>query len=423
MNKLFSFFDKKIRINIPVYVPLLLPFAAYLLWEIYWAVTVGYPVVKWHTHLMIFVYPGLLTLLILKFKNDQGGLSEKSKLVALLCFSLLFAFFAAESFFVITGKQKTYMEVLNGYYCSPYAPQEKNYYHVWTPNIPHQLKKPEYSYMRPTNSLGFADEEWSVAKKPGEKRVMCLGDSFTEGDGAPFDSSYVALMRGMVTEAGMNCYVMNAGVCGSDPFNNFVNLRDKLVDFRPDLIIQSFGSGDMLSDIQVRGGMERFQKNGTVKYDGAPWWEPIFALSYTSRIFFRSAGYNELLRNVRLNPEEKKLLDTKITDLYRRYAELCKSDNIRLVIVLHPEKEEIEHNKYNYELLPLTDQLKKNYGIEIVDLLPYYRKYIERTHTKVEDYYWHYDGHHNSKGYKMMAECTLENILPLLSDSSTVQQH
>lgn len=418
MNKLFSFFDKKIRIEIPLYLPLMILFAAYLLWEVYWAVKVGYPVVKWHTHLMVLVYPALVALLILKYKNDRGGLSENAKLGALLFFSVMFTLFAAESFFAITGRQNTYMEVLTGYYTSPYSPQEKNYYHVWTPNVPHQLKKPEYSYMRPTNSLGFADEEWRKEKKPGEKRVLSLGDSFTEGDGAPYDSSYVALMRGMMAQAGLHQYVMNAGVCGSDPFNNYINLRDNLLKYQPDIIIQSMGSGDVMSDILVRGGMERFQKDGTLKYTKAPWWEPIYALSYTSRIFFRSAGYNELLQKVHPDHEQEKELNRSVMELFKAYADLCQKNNIKLVIVLHPEKTEMQEKKYSYDMQSLTDSIRRAYGVETVDLMPDYYKYISRTGTHLDNYYWHYDGHHNSNGYKMMADCTLENILPLLRDSS-----
>ena len=49
--------------------------------------------------------------------------------------------------------------------------------------------------------------------------------------------------------------------------------------------------------------------------------------------------------------------------------------------------------------------------------MPFYHSYIDRAGTHADDYYWKTDGHHNSKGYEMMAATTLENIAPYLHDS------
>lgn len=388
----------------------------YTSWELYWYSHVGLAFIKWHTHPMVYVYIGFAGSLL--FKAFGKSPSNRVKNIALVSGTTLFSLFVIEVLFSLTGANKTYLEKASGHYQSLYEPFEKDYYHIWPSGKEHWLTKPEFSYWRPTNSLGFADMEWPVPKKPKHLRILSLGDSFTEGDGAPYDSSYVAILRRNLSASGDSVYVMNGGTCGSDPFNNYMNLKDRLIPYGPDIIIQSLGSGDMNTDILLRGGMERFQKDGTVKYLPAPWWEPIYALNYVSRIFFHAAGYSELLRKNTITPAEIKRVNESVKDLFTRYSTLCREHNIRLFIVLHPEKQEVEHNKYDYDLSPLLSYLASDTQVTVIDLLPSYRSYIEKSHSNVAEYYWKYDGHHNSKGYKMMAETTWQNIGPALKDST-----
>jgi lysophospholipase L1-like esterase len=255
--------------------------------------------------------------------------------------------------------------------------------------------------------------EWPKERKGSEKRILTLGDSFTEGDGAPYDSSYVALMRGLLPEDSF--YIMNGGICGSDPFNNFIILKDKLLPLKPDIIIQSVGSNDMTSDILIRGGLARFTKDGKQVWRPAPWWEPLYAGSYIFRVLAASVGYTEVLTKKTLNTDEQQRVNSETEDMFAKYSALCRSNHIQMIVILHPEKGELINNKYDYDFVPLVADLEK-YGVKVIDLLPSYREYLERNHSDPKAYYWIYDGHHNSRGYKMMAESTLENIRPFLKD-------
>jgi hypothetical protein len=86
-------------------------------------------------------------------------------------------------------------------------------------------------------------------------------------------------------------------------------------------------------------------------------------------------------------------------------------------VVLHPVEREVENNNYNYDFAPLIKSMSADKNIQVIDLLPYYRAYIASAHNKAADYYWMHNGHHNSKGYEMMAETTLQNIAPYLHDT------
>src|SRR5690606_23327303 len=95
--------------------------------------------------------------------------------------------------------------------------------------------------------------------------------------------------------------------CGSDPFFDFELLKDKLIEYQPDIIIQSFTSNDFYHDFPIRGGEERFQPNYKLKYRTDHWWEPIYACSYTARILIQAlGGYDKFFIKIKERPAIEK---------------------------------------------------------------------------------------------------------------------
>jgi lysophospholipase L1-like esterase len=366
---------------------------------------------------MVYVYIGLCIYMLYTWMGRSK--SDAAKNFFLLSGSVIFSLFIMECALSVTGSYKTYTEKISGDYVSPYNAVGENYYHVWKyPGQPHRIHKLEYCYDRPTNSLGFADSEWTIPKQPHEKRILALGNSFTEGDGAPYDSTYGSILAHTISASGHTAYVMNAGTCGSDPFFNFVNLRDRLLRYRPDIVILPLGSNEMTSDLLIRGGMERFQKDSTIRYTSGPWWEPIYALSYISRVFFRKAGYSEMLRKGPISNTEIEKINKNVIQLMDEYVSLSHKHGIHLYIVLHPLKTEIENNRYDFDFSPILSGVRSDPNVTVTDLLPYYRDEITETNTLVSAYFWPIDGHPNSRGYKVMADGVFHSISPYLMDST-----
>jgi lysophospholipase L1-like esterase len=54
------------------------------------------------------------------------------------------------------------------------------------------------------------------------------------------------------------------------------------------------------------------------------------------------------------------------------------------------------------------------FNLKFYNLQPCYEDEFHANHTNPQDYYWKYDGHHNAKGYEMMAKCLEEIITPLI---------
>lgn len=411
MIKKDSFFSKKIELRIPVWVIAAAPFLLYLLWELFWFNRVKWNFVKWHTHIMVYAYLWLTGLAVF-LAVRRACTSELFKNLFLAFSSVILILALAEVYLHIDGRNKTYLEKVNGNYTSPYTPLDIRHYHTWAPDKPHLIKKPEYSFMFPTNSLGMPDVEWKKHKKANEYRILTLGDSFTEGDGAPYDSSYPSQLARMLKTAGdTTVMIMNGGICGSDPYFNFIAFRDLLLPYHPDMVIQELASEDITTNIIIRGGMERFTSDGKQQFKSAPWWEPIYALSYLSRFYFKHKGYSELLRNKPPSTTEAEQMNRQLKKLFSVYDSLCLSNNIQLVVFLKPDREEIMQSRYSYDLEPIKRFISDSLRAKVFDLLPFYQDYIRTRKSDVKEYFWVNDGHHNARGYRMMASGIYQYLL------------
>jgi lysophospholipase L1-like esterase len=107
------------------------------------------------------------------------------------------------------------------------------------------LDLPDYEEGGPrmvTNSVGLSDVEYSVERRPSTRRVAVLGDSVTRGLGAPFGTSYEALL-----EEALNRQDMSPEVQGFEVINfavggyRLTQVLDaavvKAAAYRPDLYV------------------------------------------------------------------------------------------------------------------------------------------------------------------------------------------
>lgn len=377
------------------YILILTLFFAYISWEVYWYFNVGLSCIKWHSHIMLFLTPLILIIIFNDWKNRKP-----SKLNVSL-FMVFFTLFIWESFLTISGINKTQHEKLLGYIIEENSLNGfHNYYHINYPNQKIQIKKTEFIFSRTTNDLGYSDYNIRSRKNKNEVRILCLGDSFTEGDGAPFNKSYVFQLRDKLLKP-YKYYVFNAGKCGSDPFYNFVNYRDILKKYEFDIVLQTLSSSDILDDINKRGGMERFKKKYLIDYRKPnSTLKNIYTMSYVGRSFLEFLGFNELFVTKNKTSEDSK----KIIELMNQYYLLTKKHNSKLVLVILPNKNEVKED-YPVFFKNTIETVKKNNDIYIIDLRNYYRNVMTKNRENFfKKNWWEEDWHHTPNGYKMMAD-------------------
>ncbi len=355
-------------------------FTAYLFWEYYWYTRVSWHFVKWHTHLAPYVFFLIVLFTIAAIKQK---FNNKLLLATTICFSLLLV--------------ETILTALHTPLYSTFDYDTKNYYHVWEPNTTHRLKTDEFDFERTTNSLGFSASEWTKDKGT-KKRILALGDSFTEGDGAAQDSSYPALLQNTLNSRSDSTQweVLNAGTCGSDPVFNYQNLHDRLLTYKPDIVLQTISTHDLSNDIDLRGGFERFKPDGTLKAKSLPTW-------------FYPAVFSNLIRLVikatRINRANWVTIAQAEGDIANKYSALAAANNIKIVFILLPLRSELKHNGiYRHDFTPLLKTAATHKNISVINLMPCYLQAV-KDYNGINNLYWAKNGHHNGTGYRMMAEC------------------
>jgi lysophospholipase L1-like esterase len=312
----------------------------------------------------------------------------------------------AEGLLMNVDVTKTYLEKRSGVYQSLFHHQSTNSVWAYLPNSRHRLTTPEYDYERTTNSFGFSDVEWQ--RDTSKILIQTYGDSFTEGDGAPADSSYPAILR---TLLGKNYQVQNYGICGNDP-GFYVTQFDKIGSrFKPDVIILSYGTFDFLTDVMSRGGLDRFTPSGWQTRKGH-WWEVIYAMSHISRLFFHAAGirYSNFFMSDVQRKRELKNLEPRWNEIFAEIARLAEIHHTKILLFKKPERSEIVNNAYEYNMAFFDSFLIHYPAIHHLDLLPFYRAEGLTDIPGTEPYYWPKDGHHNSRGYAMMAKGVFEGL-------------
>ena len=237
-----------------------------------------------------------------------------------------------------------------------------------------------------------------------------MGDSFTEGDGVDYENSYPSFLQRKLSEKYTNIEVLNAGKRGSDPFFNYKYLVDTLIAYQPDMIVQSFTANDYYFDMVIRGGLERFGEDGQLKYRYHYWWESIYASSFVFRIFIQAiGGYDQFLIKKSTFNQSLNEMKLKSIELFREYKRIADMNDFKLIVFTIPFVQDFT-KKGNEDFYNLFSPEFLQSDIPFYNLQSCYNDYVQSHQTQIKNYYWKKDGHHNAKGYEMMASC-IEDIV------------
>jgi lysophospholipase L1-like esterase len=282
----------------------------------------------------------------------------------------------------------------------PYPPFDT----VWT-------SKTEFSYFRIPNEQGIFENRIG-AKRAGEKRFLCLGDSFTEGVGTTYDSTWVKDVEQLLKSSLPNRDItfINAGLSGSDPFAEYTFLETKLLDYQPDWVIMMVNNSDINEFIE-RGGLERYKTDGTIDYRKGPWWYQAYRYSYIVRHIAHDIFD---LKDYLISAEEhSKLVDeayVAIGSVCKKIEKLGDENGFKFVLVVQPMHYEVAAKKYAF---PNFSALKSATKYS-VDLMPYLVGRVKSLKPDTK-YYWPLDVHYNSLGYQLAGDGVyqyLDSILP-----------
>jgi hypothetical protein len=315
----------------------------------------------------------------------------------------IFLFFAIlELVLRISGKYKTPNERVVGFYFYRYHQKGEGFLHHWKPNKVVDYIQPEFRYLNKYNEFGVREMMLdSFLVDTNSISVLCLGDSFTEGDGCPYDSTWVRKTEYLCNlNKSKNYKFYNAGVCGSDVFFNHKWQQTNLINIKPKHIIECINTSD-IDDVIWNGGLERFNSDSSWSGKTGPRWEFFYKFSHVFRAFVHKVlRYNDNL----IKPGGEDLAILKIKEELIRQYNWCRENGISYSAVLQLCPHELKTKGYAGNKL-FTELRKLSFVIDLSKDLE-----AQITPENYLQYSWPMNGHFNSLGYGVLGQLIYDKI-------------
>jgi len=313
-----------------------------------------------------------------------------------------------------TGVVQNYGETRDGRYIPQYDDTPQSAYYTYPENSKVVMESgKEFRFERKTNELGLLFK--AELKKPeGINRIIALGDSFTAGDGAHEDSTWVSFMeRKLILEKKEATYlqVLNAGVQGSDPVYQYRLLKEKLLCYNPNLVIIAINNTD-IGEVGSRGGFERYVSDTLCVTKLGPWWEPAYASSHIIRLLLRVVfGVNySLMTQVDFERNQERCA-LELQNVIKKFEILANQHGFQLLVCFIPLQGDLREGNF-HSLFDLEQRMSPldEVNVEYLNLFP---AYLEggMSAQSVETYYWPLDGHHKAEGYRVLGEAVAKHII------------
>ncbi len=236
---------------------------------------------------------------------------------------------------------------------------------------------------RPLNSRGYRDLERPLARPPGVKRAVCLGDSFTWGVGVLFDDTWPQrLERLLARERGERWEAVNLGEPGLNTVQEASKLAAEGLAYRPDVVVLAY----VLNDSEDANAAEARRAEEWVE-------ERRQSAAAPPSLLDRSALVRLVRGRVRATLENRR----RVAGFRSMYAEdypgwkagrealraiggLCREAGVPLVVAVFPLFGNRLDGGYPFtELHAKVVQAAGESGAKVVDLLPQYRGLDWRT--------------------------------------------
>jgi hypothetical protein len=99
------------------------------------------------------------------------------------------------------------------------------------------------------NALGLRERELEIPATPGTRRIVMLGDSFTEGGGLAAADTVPRRLEALLATRCPGIAVLNAGTASYSPILHYLVMRELGARLRPDLVILNFDLTDVHDDL------------------------------------------------------------------------------------------------------------------------------------------------------------------------------
>jgi hypothetical protein len=302
-----------------------------------------------------------------------------------------------------------------------------------------RLRYNNYDYILRTNSLGLACPEIDIEKSdPSTKRLLVIGDAFSMPEGMEYEYAYPSLLQQKLKEM-LNpghVEVINAGVTGYGPVEEYPQLKELLPVIKPDIVIYEFFINEFGE--ATLSPQDRLKSIGFISEDKTAFQKLLKRSQVVAN--FRKIQ-SQLKEAIRGAPERwrysKSLLGYYKTGENRYYSEeslaaiqhylesmnsVCRQFQADLIVYFVPgavavsQASDIAYfpagenltDRSKYDLaLPLRNLCKiaDPLGIPVVDLTPSLKAHSVQPVYFPESWHW------NKEGHKIVADVIAKDLL------------
>ena len=378
--------------------------------------------------------------------------SETRKLLALASASLLFSLLVVEVIVRLIEPR----EVLREFF----ETRDQVLHHKFIPGARGRQKTVEFDAPYEINALGLRSPEITPAKPAGTKRLLMLGDSFTEGLGVSGDETFTSQLRAQLEQAGLGSrwQVINGGVASYSPILEYLYLKHGGLAIEPDLVILNLDLSDIFDDIQY-AQLAQFDAAGepiAVRADLVPEpgsWAAAVGVGLKDLLKYNTRTYNFVRRRLvpliegsrhtpdfsgdvrgdkygMLRADPASLDDGPWSDTYDhllRIRKLLRDRQIDSWIAVYPyglqisEKEWAEGRPfwgfevdrvYSGRPQELIEAFGRKHEITVINMMPEFQDAARTTFPL----YYEGDGHWRPAGHKVAAASLFKAVAPYIRE-------
>jgi lysophospholipase L1-like esterase len=269
-----------------------------------------------------------------------------------------------------------------------------------------------YDYQGASNSQGYRDAEHAPAKPSGVYRIVVLGDSIGAGLKVQrFEDTFPPILQGLLRQAGINAEVINLSVSGYNTQQEVETLKDKGLQYRPDLVLVAYSltdrervDGDILKTLLEA---ERQKGGSTARAN------PLLIHSALYR-FFHYRVLAPRRASTGDDPAVQKNLDLVSTDTVAEYfgvlSRLSQENHFQVMIAVFPRLV-TNFNRYRFMDQHLyVAGLSGRYGFHNLDLLETMARCREASAEPIGADNWH----PSAAGHRCAAEAMAKTILGIV---------
>jgi len=264
------------------------------------------------------------------------------------------------------------------------------------------------------NAAGFRDKEYGPPESE-KTRIVCVGDSVTYGWMVALEDTYHKRLESLLNERGYKAEVLGMGVPGYNTIQEYCLIREKALNFDPDLLLLQIVVNDFERTVSIRTFREG-KKLVLVPYHDFT--IPFMVKRTGFTYFLMKSSHLFKFVNLRLSwiktkqdpgftPRDVFLLGEERSLRYlKKIKSLLDKNDVRFAAVIFPfqQREDI----YAYSALhDKIHALFEKIQVPYIDL-------FETLNSDGGEGLWQSRRHPNKIGYKAASAAIFEFLLPLL---------